>query len=325
MRPLLLKGHTRPLTFIKYNLDGDVLVSCAKDHRPTLWYADSGERIGTYKGHNGATWSCDITRDSSRLVTASADSTVKLWNLTTGECIFTFEFDIPCRSVSFSLGEEYILLSTDAFMGVPPAVRILKHYRDIAEQKHEEILNISDAHPGRITRAMWGKLNKTFVTSCEDGTVRKFDAATGKLLNSVKLHDKSIQMMDMDKEGNTLITASLDKTSKLIDADTFEVLKTYACDRPLNTATVSPLKDHVCCGGGQDAASVTTTAGQAGKFEVVFYHKIYQEMFGTVRGHFGPLNFVAFSPNGKSFTTGGEDGYVRVHHLDQDYFEKDDM
>merc|ERR1712124_77073 len=96
MRPLLLKGHTRPLTFIKYNVDGDVLVSCAKDHRPTLWYADSGERIGTYKGHNGATWSCDITRDSTRLVTASADSTVKLWNLTTGECIFTYEFDIPC-------------------------------------------------------------------------------------------------------------------------------------------------------------------------------------------------------------------------------------
>ena len=81
MRPLLLKGHTRPLTFIKYNLEGDILVSCAKDHRPTLWYADSGERIGTYKGHNGATWSCDITRDSQRLVTASADSTVKLWNL----------------------------------------------------------------------------------------------------------------------------------------------------------------------------------------------------------------------------------------------------
>ena len=297
-----------------------MFVSCAKDQRPTLWYADSGERIGTYKGHNGTTYSCDITRDSSRLVTASADSSVKLWNLVTGECIFTFEFKEPCRSVSFSLGEEYLLLTSDAFMGVQPAVRILKHSKDISEQTHEEVLCIKGAHPGRITRAIWGKLNKTFLTSCEDGMVRKFETATGKLLHEVKIHEKSIQMMDIDKEGNTLVTASLDKTSKLLDADTLEVLKTYVCDRPLNTAAVSPLKDHVAIGGGQDAASVTTTAGQAGKFEVVFYHKIFQEMFASVRGHFGPLNFVAFSPNGKSFTTGGEDGYVRVHHFDQDYF-----
>merc|ERR1711904_644204 len=210
MRPLLLKGHTRPLTFIKYNLEGDVFVSCAKDQRPTLWYADSGERIGTYKGHNGTTYSCDITRDSSRLVTASADSSVKLWNLVTGECIFTFEFKEPCRSVSFSLGEEYLLLTSDAFMGVQPAVRILKHSKDISEQTHEEVLCIKGAHPGRITRAIWGKLNKTFLTSCEDGMVRKFETATGKLLHEVKIHEKSIQMMDIDKEGNTLVTASLD-------------------------------------------------------------------------------------------------------------------
>merc|ERR1711907_662356 len=113
-----------------------------------------------------------------------------------------------------------ILLTTDAFMGVPPAVRILKHSKDTEEQTHEEVLLVNDAHPGRITRAMWGRLNKTFVTSCEDGLVRKFDASTGKLLNPVTLHDK---------------------TSKLLDADPFEVLKPYQCDRPLNTATISPI------------------------------------------------------------------------------------
>lgn len=63
MRPLLLKGHERPLTFLKYNRDGDLLFSCAKDHHPTVWYSDNGERLGTYRGHNGAVWSCDITRE----------------------------------------------------------------------------------------------------------------------------------------------------------------------------------------------------------------------------------------------------------------------
>jgi translation initiation factor 3 subunit I len=56
-----MKGHERPLTFLRFNRDGDLLFSCAKDHNPTVWYADNGERIGTYKGHNGAVWCCDVT------------------------------------------------------------------------------------------------------------------------------------------------------------------------------------------------------------------------------------------------------------------------
>lgn len=53
MRPILMKGHERPLTFLKYNRDGDLLFSCAKDHNPTVWFAD-----------NGAVWCCDVSSKS---------------------------------------------------------------------------------------------------------------------------------------------------------------------------------------------------------------------------------------------------------------------
>ena len=36
-------------------------MTCAKDHTPNLWYSDDGERIGTFSGHNGAVWTCDLT------------------------------------------------------------------------------------------------------------------------------------------------------------------------------------------------------------------------------------------------------------------------
>ena len=65
---------------------------------------------------------------------------------------------------------------------------------------------------------------------------------------------------------------------------------------------------------------MTTTSSRAGKFESKFFHKIFEDEFATVRGHFGPINAVAIHPEGTGFATGGEDGYVRLHHFDDDYF-----
>lgn len=46
--PILLKGHDRSITTVKYGPDGDLIFTAAKDQKPTVWYADSGERIGTF-------------------------------------------------------------------------------------------------------------------------------------------------------------------------------------------------------------------------------------------------------------------------------------
>ena len=53
MKPLMLNGHTRALTQIKYNPEGDLLFSCAKDDKPCVWFSHNGERLGTFDGHKG--------------------------------------------------------------------------------------------------------------------------------------------------------------------------------------------------------------------------------------------------------------------------------
>ena len=139
---------------------------------------------------------------------------------------------------------------------------------------------------------------------------------TGEQLQVVEAHSKQVADMQVSKDGTHFISASADKVSKLWDSETLEHLKTYASDRPINAAAISPLYDHVILGGGQDASQVTTTGSKSGKFETKFYHKIFEEEFGNVRGHFGPINALAFAPDGRSFTSGGEEGYVRINHMD---------
>jgi hypothetical protein len=85
----------------------------------------------------------------------------------------------------------------------------------------------------------------------------------------------------------------LSSDSQLINARDLEVMKTYVADTPLNSASITPKKDFVILGGGQAAMDVTTTSTRQGKFEARFYHKIFEEEIGRVRGHFGPLSMFA--------------------------------
>ncbi len=67
---------------------------------------------------------------------------------------------------------------------------------------------------------------------------------------------------------------------------------------------LAPVQEHVVVGGGQEAMAVTTTAGQQGKFEARLYHMVFEEEIGRIKGHFGPINTVAFHPDGKRFVVG---------------------
>ena len=54
----------------------------------------------------------------------------------------------------------------------------------------------------------------------------------------------------------------------------------------------------VLLGGGQEAMDVTTTSGRIGKFDARFFHSVFEDEFGKVKGHFGPINSVSFHPDG---------------------------
>lgn len=143
----------------------------------------------------------------------------------------------------------------------------------------------------------------------------------GKELNTVADHIGVINDMQLSKDGTMFVTASKDCSAKLFDSDSLLCLKTYKTERPVNSASISPILDHVALGGGQDAMDVTTTSTKSGKFDARFFHLIYEEEFARVKGHFGPINSLAFHPDGKSYASGGEDGFVRVQVFDQSYYE----
>ncbi|KAK7517661.1 eukaryotic translation initiation factor 3 subunit I [Phyllosticta citriasiana] len=323
MRPILLSGHERALTQVKYNADGDLIFSVSKDHVVCAWYSANGERLGTYHGHIGALWTVDVDPTTTLLATGGADNTMRLWEVKSGKLLKTWEFETSIKRVEFSPDGRQLLGVTEKRSGHLGTICVFDINPDPeAEQTDERKLRIvcEDAKP---TVAGFSYGAKYIVSGHEDGTVTQWDAKTGKMINIVEVHELDTQITDLQwaPDRTYFITAGKDKTARLISTDDLQILHTYVTDTPLNSAAITPVKDFVILGGGQAAMDVTTTSARQGKFEARFYHKIFEEEIGRVRGHFGPLNYVAVHPKGTGYCSGGEDGYVRVHHFDKPYFD----
>ena len=52
------------------------------------------------------------------------------------------------------------------------------------------------------------------------------------------------------------------------------------------------------------------------------FNIIYNDVLATIKGHFGTVHSVAFHPDGHSFASGAEDGYVHYHRMLPEYFTK---
>jgi len=317
----MLHGHERAIMQIKYNREGDLLFSCSKDNKPNVWYSLNGERLGSFNGHQGAVWCLDIDWMTKNFMSGGGDNTLRLWDCQTGKEIGCIATNSSVRTCNFSYSGNMAAYSTDKAMKHNCEIFIIDTRTVDDDIAHADPIMRIPIKDGRVASLLWGNLDETLLTGHENGELNQWDLKMGRHLNSTKEHDGLINDMQMNKDATMFITASKDHTAKLFDSENLMLLKTFKTERPVNSAAISPIHDHVVLGGGQDAMDVTTTSSRVGKFDSRFFHLVFEEEFGRVKGHFGPINSVAFHPDGKSYSSGGEDGYVRLHNFDASYFD----
>lgn len=237
-------------------------------------------------------------------------------DLETGRELNKLETRTSVRIANFSYSGKMLFFTTDEAMKMASSLQVidLRDPTNFEPDTESGVISIDefDRH-NKPTSGLWGPLDESVILGHETGLLTKWDFRNmkEKLLDTQK-HKSQINDLQYNVDQTMFITASKDTSAKLFDSETFEHLKTYQTDRPVNSAAISPIKDHVALGGGQEAMEVTTTSTRAGKFEARFYHLVFEEEFARVKGHFGPINSLCFHPNGLSYASGGEDGYVSI-------------
>ncbi|VDD84117.1 unnamed protein product [Mesocestoides corti] len=320
MRPICLRGHERAVTQVLYNREGDLIFTAGKNPTPSVWFSQNGERLGTFNGHIGVIWCLDVDWTSTRLVSGSGDATLRLWDVSNGKELNCITTESSIRACGISYSGNLVFFATDIFKQNPSEIRVVDT-RDKSHMAGNKFVCLANgcAPKGRITAAIWGDLEDTIIAGTEQGELNMIDARTGEISMSTKAHASIITDLQAHVDRTMFISSSKDHTAKLHGIYAMDCIRTYTAERPVNSASISPNRPHIMLGGGQEARDVTMTATQSGKFDARFYHMIYAEEFGRVKGHFGPINSVAFNPDGSGFATGGEDGYVRLHTFDPDY------
>lgn len=333
MHPLQLHLHERPLTLVKFNYDGDFFLTASKDGDVCLVRTDTCERIGTYHPQgdkSGAIFAIDVTMDSKYVVTAGADGKLAFYKFE-GDFMHSFNHGGILKFVEWNQkpGEQNMVVTCndkfkDTQQGTTPNRIMVWQF-----QPNKKLLSIDSELPMKCTKAKWGPFDETLVSIFEEGTIVIWDAMKGNKIKTIDAHKGPISSLNFTEDRMLMITASKDQTAKLWTMDDeYECINTYETDRPLNDAAISPLyndeenppKHHILMGGGQEARDVTTTGSTSGKFEALLWHMVYAEEIGSIKGHFGPMNTLAWRRDGKGFVTGGEDGFVRVFTFDNEYF-----
>jgi WD repeat-containing protein 1 (actin-interacting protein 1) len=89
----LLRKHTKFVYDVAFSPDGKTLVSVGADAQIVVYDGKTGESklsLTAESGHKGSTFAVSWERSGSKLVTASADQTVKLWDVETNKVVKFF-------------------------------------------------------------------------------------------------------------------------------------------------------------------------------------------------------------------------------------------
>lgn len=319
--PYILTGHTRDVSHVAFNHEGDIFFSCSKDKTCQAWYTQEGKRLGSYDLQAAVTC-CEPTLNSKFLLTSSSDGNASVFDIETGALLKQFPHKQPLRDCAWAIGESMFAVVQTHSKSCPSQISVwtFDHTDLEGVEVRTLVLHGSDI-TGTFQKARFVDTSGTLIAIHNDGTVSKWNTDDEACIEYKKISEKPLTDISLTPDRGLALITSRDHRAYLVNVETLEIVKTYESDRPLNAAAMSPTMNHVLVAGGQDKHEVTLSGTTEGHFEVEFWHSIYEERLESVTGHYGPVNSLSVSRDGKAFISGSEDGNIRLYHFDDVYFK----
>ena len=283
-------------------------------------------------GHSKGVVDVAFSSNGKWVVSGSKDTTLKLWDVRTGEVLQTFsDHTSEIWSVAFSpddktvisgsgdntlklwdvgtgevlhtfSGHAFSLFGRGSVFDVtfsPDGKRMVSQGVDTKlwdVERREELHTFSDHPYGGIAFSPDGK---TVASGSTDRTVKLWDVDTGEVSQSILGHADVVVSVAFSPDGKTVASGSADRTVKLWDVHTGEVSQSILG----HTGSV----DSIAFSPDSKTVASGSTDGMLKLWDVDTGHVL--RMFS---GHTGDVHGVAFSPDGQRVISGSSDGTLKL-------------
>lgn len=301
---LVLKGHKKGISAVKFSPDGRWIASCSADATIKIWDSKTGKLEHTLEGHLAGISAISWSPDSKILASGSDDKSIRLWDVATGQA-----HPVPL------LGHHNYIYS----LAFSPKGNML------VSGSYDEAVFLWDVRAAKVMRSLPAHSDPvggvdfvrdgTLIVSCaSDGLIRVWDTATGQCLRTLVHEDNApVTSVYFSPNGKYVLAWTLDSCIRLWNyvegkgrcVKTYQghTNKKYSISGAFGVYGYPPYQYAFVASGSEDKTIVLWDVGS-------------KNVMQRLEGHVGVVLGVDTHPIEPVIVSGGADCTVRIWRSD---------